>query len=423
MDKKRVVIVGGGFAGLCMANSLSDSYFDVTLIDKNNFHQFPPLLYQVATGGLDTASIAFPLRKILHRKRNVSFRMCELRGVDTAARTVDTDTGVLPYDYLVLATGSGNNFFGNAQIEQCAFPMKSLPEALALRNQIVSCLERAAVCEDSEERSRLLNFVIVGGGPTGVEVAGAIADMRNNMLGMDYPEIEASTMKITIVDGGGRVLAALSEDSSTDAHRFLTEMGVDIRLGMVVKSYDGKTVTLSDGGDIEASTLIWAAGVSGNLPIGIPESAVVRGRRIKVDRFNRVEGEDSVFAIGDISWLADDLSPNGYPQLGSVAQQQGSQLARNLRREAEGRQMVPFSYMDKGSMATIGRHRAVADIRGWHISGFLAWMAWMAVHLLLVRGHKNRIMIFIDWAWSYITFDASLRLLIRPYLHKEAKKE
>lgn len=423
----KLVILGGGFAGLKLARSLNNKQgVEVLLIDRFNYHQFQPLFYQVATGGLDASNISFPLRKIFHGSKNVRFRLAEVQEIKTDTKEVVTDIGNFGYDALVLAMGAGTNFFGNVSLQEHAFPMKSTTEALQLRHHLIQNFEDALSITDKDELHRKLNIVIVGGGPTGVEVSGALAEMRNNILPKDYPELDFSNMQIYLLEGSPNTLGSMSEKSRTQSREYLTRLGVDVRLNTIVQNFDGKEVTLNDGSTILASTVIWAAGIKGNMPAGIDPSLVARGSRIKVDRFNKVVGHENVYALGDLAYMETPLFPNGHPQVANVAINQGKNLAANLLKKITGNSGVwtEFEYKDKGSLATVGRHLAVVDIPKpkFHFGGFFAWLFWMVLHLVLIVGVKNRFQIFVNWIHKYFTYDQSLRLLFREFDHHRAPK-
>ncbi len=413
----KVVIIGGGFAGLKLARTLNNKQgIEVLLIDKFNYHQFQPLFYQVATAALDASNISFPLRKVFHGSRNVRFRLAELQQINHQQNTITTDIGEFSYDILVIATGADTNWFGNDKLKEAAFPMKSTTEALQLRHRLIENFEKAVTATTAEERLSLMTVVVVGGGPTGVEVSGALADLRNHTLCKDYPELDFSQMKIFLLEGTGKTLGMMSEKSSQKSQAYLERMGITVKLNSIMKEYDGDTVILQDGTAIKTKTVIWAAGVRGNVPNGIDPSLVVRGNRIKVDRFNKVEGTNNIYAIGDIASMTTPKYANGHPQLANVAINQGKLLGENLIRLCRNESTLEeYEYKDKGSMATIGRHKGVVDVPkpDLHFGGFFGWLAWMGVHLFLILGVKNRIQVFINWVYNYFTWDQSLRLLIR----------
>ncbi len=410
----RVVVVGGGFAGLNLADKLSKMDYQVVLIDKNNFHQFQPLFYQVAMAGLEPSSILFPLRKLFQKRKNVFIRVTTVTKVDTQQKRIHTLLGELSYDYLVLAIGADTNFFGNEQIARKAFSMKSVGEALTLRNKILYDYERAITTMDYKERQGLIDIVIVGGGPTGVEVAGALAEMKKYILPKDYKELNTEEIDIYLIQGGDCLLKGMSAEAAQKAESFLKELGVIIKLNSRVEDFDGKFVHIKGGEKIQANKVIWAAGIKGNTVAGLPEETIVWGGRIKVDRENRVAGVQDVFAIGDIAYMEEPDFPKGHPQVAQVAIQQGKNLAYNFKMKSKGKPFKPFTYKDLGSMATIGRNRAVVDLPKFKFQGFFAWIVWLFVHLFSLIGMKNRIFVFINWVWNYFTYDQSLRLIIRP---------
>ena len=414
--QKRIVIIGGGFAGLTLARKLEKSDFQVVLIDKNNYHQFQPLFYQVAMAGLEPSSIVFPLRKVFQGKGNVFIRVTEVEGIDPERNVISTGIGELEYDYLVVAIGANTNWYGNERIRANAIPMKSVSEALYLRNTIFEDYERAVTAENPEQRQPLLDIVVVGGGPTGVEVAGALAEMKKYVIPKDYGDIGGDNIKIHLINGDQRLLNSMSPQASKKAEDFLIDLGVQIWPEKVVTDYDGKIVTISDGSTIRTDKVIWAAGVTGNRIEGLPTAAYVRGNRLKVNEFNLIEGTDNVFALGDIAFQTTDPAyPAGHPQVAQVALQQAKCLADNLKRWRTNRAPKPFRYRDLGSMATIGRHRAVADLPFWRFQGAFAWFVWLFVHLFSLLGAKNKLFVFLNWVANYITYDQSLRLVIKPW--------
>ncbi|HSC36673.1 MAG TPA: NAD(P)/FAD-dependent oxidoreductase, partial [Chitinophagaceae bacterium] len=402
----KIVIIGGGFGGLRLARKLNNKEgFEVTLVDRFNFHQFQPLFYQVATASLDPSNISFPLRKAFQKSKNVRLRLAELQEIKPAENKVITSTGELSYDVLVLATGADTNFFGNEQLAAHAYPMKSTLEAMQLRNHMLSNLEKSTVARekgDRQELDRLRNVVIVGGGPTGVEVSGAIADMRRSVLPKDYPELDFSTMNIYLLEGSPRTLATMSEKSSQQSKQYLEKLGVIVRPNTVVQDYDGEVVTLKSGETIPSATVIWTAGIKGNVPRGIQPELVVRGSRIQVDRQNKIAGMDNIYALGDVSYMETPKYPKGHPQVAQTAIQQADTLAKNLQEiKNNSSKRYEFEYHDKGSMATIGRNLAVVDIPRpkLHLGGFFAWLIWMSLHLMLILGVKNRFFVFVNWLY------------------------
>lgn len=420
----KLIIIGGGFGGLRLARKLNNKpWFDITLIDRFNFHQFQPLFYQVATAGLDASNISFPLRKVFHKSKNVRFRMAEVERVDTSAKKVVTSIGDFEYDALVIATGADTNFFGNKNLMDHALPMKSTVEALSLRFRLLKNFEDAENVTDPAELERLMNVVVVGGGPTGVELSGAIADMKRFVLPKDYPELDFKKMKIYLLEGTGKTLGAMSEKSSEQSRAYLERLGVTVMTNTLMQDYDGKTVVLKDGNTISAATVIWAAGIKGNVPEGIDPALVARGNRIRVDRQCRVQGFTDLYAIGDVAYMEEPAYPNGHPQVAPAAMQQADMLAQNLRRiemKSGDDHLLDFVYIDKGSMATVGRNLAVVDMPKpkLHLGGILAWMIWMSLHLMLILGVKNRFFVFCNWLYNYFTRDQNLRLIFE---RKEVK--
>jgi NADH dehydrogenase len=421
--QKRVVIVGGGFGGLTLARKLAKSDFQVVLIDKNNYHQFQPLFYQVAMAGLEPSSIVFPFRKVFQKNKNVFVRVTKVLSVNTLQNEIATEIGNLRYDYLVLAIGADTNWYGNERVRQNAIPMKSVSEALYLRNIIFEDYERAVTAEGYDQRQRFLDIVIVGGGPTGVEVAGSLAEMKRHIISKDYKDLDSEEIDIHLIHGDKRLLNAMSEEASAKAETYLRELGVQIWLDKVVTDFDGEIVTIDDGSTIRADKVIWAAGITGNKIDGLPQEAYFKGNRLKVNEFNHVESTQNIFAIGDIAFQTEEKYPNGQPQVAQVAIQQGNRLAQNLIRLEKGKQPEPFHYKDLGSMATIGRHKAVVDLPFWRFQGAFAWFVWLFVHLFSILGMKNKLFIFLNWVWNYFTYDQSLRLVIKPWRRMEAKVE
>ncbi len=421
--QKRVVIVGAGFAGLKLARNLYKHNFQIVLIDRNNYHQFQPLFYQVASSGLEPSSISFPLRKVFQKVKNVFIRVAEVKAVNTERKRIETTLGPAWYDYLVMATGATTNFFGMDSFSHNSIPMKSVSEALLLRNTLLENFEKAVTLRDEIEIKRLLNVVVVGGGPTGVEVCGALAEMRKFVLPKDYPELDFSYMTITLVEANKQLLHGMSKDAGKKAFEYLTDLGVEVKLEHKVLNYDGAEVELEDKENFQTNTLIWAAGVKGQMPTGLNADLIVRGNRIKVNEVNKVDGLDGVFAIGDIAYMETKEYPHGHPQVAQVALQQAKNLAQNLINIKENRELVPFEYHDKGSMATVGRNRAVVDLPKVRFSGFPAWLVWMFVHLMSIVGVKNRLVIFINWLWNYMTYDQSLRLIIRQAPRKSGERK
>lgn len=411
-DKKRLVIIGGGFGGLKLADKLKKDHYQIVLIDKNNFHQFPPLFYQVASSGLEPGSILFPFRKNFQKQKDFHFRMAEVKAVIAERNMIDTSIGELTYDYLVIASGTVTNFFGNQTIEEKALPMKSVQEALKLRNTLLSNFEKATICPDPTERQALMNVVVVGGGATGVEVSGALSEMKRFIMPKDYPDLKQSEMHIFLVEGSPKLLGSMSAEASEHAEKFLKEMGVNIILNKRVTDYEEGKVILDDNSTIAAKTLVWVSGVTATHFEHIDKELLGHGGRIYVNEFNQVKGTTNVFAIGDVCLMTEEAFPKGHPQVAQVAIQQGKLLAKNLKRHDAGKPMEPFHYCDLGTLATVGRNKAVADLKKLKLHGFLAWMVWMGVHLRSILGVKNKVVVLIEWIWNYITYDQSLRLII-----------
>ena len=416
LGKPRVVIVGGGFGGLALAKSLADAPVQVVLIDKLNYHAFQPLLYQVATAGLNADSIVSPFRKILNEQENFYFRMAEVCSVDATAQVVETSIGLLRFDYLVLATGTTSNYFGDKQMEKNSISLKSVGDAIELRNTLLSNFEQALQIGDVEQLNSLLDFVIVGGGPTGVEMAGALSELRDHVFPRDYRELDLKQMDIHLIQSGPVLLKGMSAEASAHALKYLEELGVRVWLDNRVTSYDGYTVKLKSGEQLITRTLIWAAGVTGVLVTGLNPAALLKSNRYQVNEFSQVAGYDHIFAIGDIAQMATPAYPDGHPQVAQPAIQQGEQLGDNLKRIINKQPMRPFRYEDKGTMATIGRHRAVGDIqlfgKQYHITGWLGWLAWSFVHVLALVSFRNRLAVFLAWGWNYLTQDKGMRYII-----------
>jgi NADH:ubiquinone reductase (H+-translocating) len=416
----KLLIIGGGFGGLRLARNLSNKPgFDITLIDKFNFHQFQPLFYQVATAGLDASNISFPLRKVFHHSKNVRFKMAEVQQVITEKNIVVTSIGQMEYDVLIIATGADTNFFGNQNLIDHALPMKSTLEALQLRYKLLQNFETVTNTTDAATIQQLMNIVIVGGGPTGVELSGAIADMKKYVLPKDYPELDFTKMKIFLLEGSGKTLSTMSEKSSQQSEKYLKKLGVTVLTNSLLKDYDGEKITLQDGNTIATKLVIWAAGIKGNVPDGIDKNLIARGNRIKIDRHCKVLNTQNIFAIGDVAFMEEPAWPNGHPQVAPVAMQMADTIAKNLRsiemKSGKGN-LEEFVYNDKGSMATVGRNLAVVDMPKpkLHFGGFLAWMIWMGLHLMLILGVKNRFFVFSNWLYNYFTYDQNLRLIFTP---------
>jgi NADH dehydrogenase len=412
----RIVIIGGGFGGIALAQKLSKKEVQVVLLDKNNYHTFQPLLYQVSTGGLEPDSIAYPLRKVLIGYDNFFFRLAKVKKILPKSKSIKTSIGELNYDYLVLATGSETNFYGNTELEKNAMAMKSIPQSLNLRSLILENFEQALLTDDYHERDALMNFVIVGGGPTGVELAGALAEIKKGILPKDYPDLDTRRAQINLVQSSDRLLDAMSEQASAKAEEFLEKLGVQVWKNVRVTGYDGKTVTTKTDLTFETATLVWAAGVMGATIKGLDaEEIITRGNRLNVNEFNQVVGFPEIFAIGDIACMQTDENPKGHPMMAQPAIQQGRLLGDNLVRLINGETLEPFVYKDKGSMATVGRNKAVCDLKNFKFQGVFAWFVWMFVHLFFLIGFRNRVVVFVNWVYNYIKFDREARLIIRPY--------
>ena len=414
-NRPRVVIMGGGFGGINLAKLLKNKDVDIVMVDKHNYHTFQPLLYQVAMGAIESDAVGFPIRRTFTGQKNFSFHMAEAQKINQVSNTISTSLGDIHYDYLVVATGANTNFFGNKEIEHFTMPMKNIPEALNIRSMILQNLEKAAVTTNPVERDALLTFVVVGGGPTGVELAGSLAEMRINMLCKDYPDLKADEMKVYIAEGKPQLIAAMSEQASVKSKEFLTEMGVIIYNDVHVTSYNGYDLTIDNGVNLKTRNVFWAAGVKGEIPEGIPQEAVVKGGRIQTDEISRVKGYQNIFAIGDVAAMITTDFPNGHPGVAPVAIQQGGHLAKNIVHLIKGEPTEPFKYHDKGSLATIGRNKAVADLGKLHFQGFFAWLIWMFVHVMSLAGFSNKLVVFCNWVFNYFTKNTDNRLIIRYF--------
>lgn len=417
--KKRIIIIGAGFAGLKLARKLGSSVYQVVMIDKRNYHQFQPLFYQVATSGLEPSNISFPIRKVFQEYTNLHFRNTELLEVRTDEKIIVTSAGELNYYKLIIATGVDTNYFGNQNIEKYSIPMKSTSQAINLRNRILESFEAAILTDNKKEQTKQLSVVIVGGGPTGVELSGAIAELKRFVLPKDYPELDFNLMKIRLYEASPKLLNVMSEKASKDALKFLTKLGVEVHLNTMISDYDGENMTLADGTIYKVQNLVWAAGVGGKRIKGISDEHYVRANRLAVDRTNQILGLKDVCALGDIASMQTDKYKNGHPQVAQVAIQQAAQLAKNLLQNTE----EPFEYNDKGSMATVGRNMAIVDLKNFSFSGSMAWFVWLIVHLMAIVGVKNRLFIIINWAQGYFSRDQSLRVLIRPFKKQESDKD
>ena len=422
VGKKRVVIVGGGFGGLKLANKLCNSGFQVVLVDRNNYHQFLPMIYEVASAGLEPSSIAFPFRKIFQKRKDFYFRWADVTGVNAKENLIETSIGKLKYDYLVIASGTETNYFGNQNIEDVALPMKTVEEAMSMRNILLANLERSLTTADLKERQALQNIVIVGGGATGVEVSDTLSEMKRFVIPKDYPDMEVHKVNIYLIEATPKLLSAMSPQASANAEKFLRGMGVNVMLNTLVQDYREGKVILDNGMDIPTRNFIWVSGVTGTSFDNIGSEFLGRGRRIKVDEHNKVIGLDNVFAIGDVSIMtAEKDYPNGHPQLAQVAIQQGDLLASNLKNMEKGKKLKPFHYRNLGSLATVGRNKAVADFNQLKMHGWFAWIIWLVIHLRSILGIRNKVMVLVNWVWGYLTYDKSIRLIMAAKRVKRPK--
>lgn len=416
--KEHIVVVGGGFAGINLIKNLDKDKFDITLIDKNNFHSFPPLFYQIASSGLDAGSISFPFRREMRKLKNVNFEMGEVQFIDTENKKIKTQFETLTYDHLIIAAGTTNNFFGMDYLKDSVYTLKSTAESIRLQSEILDRLERASICKDEKRRKELLSFVVIGAGPTGVEIAGALGEMKRYILPREYRQINKEDISIIIIEGTDRVLRNMSELSSQKAYEYLGHLMVDVKLNRTMVKYENNIITLSDGEEIYCETLIWTAGITGETIKGFSHETYGPGNRFIVDEYNKVKGYDNIYALGDIAFLTSPTFTRGYPQMAQVAIQQAINLAKNLN---QGSLVTAFKYVDKGSMATVGRNRAVADLRHVHLYGRPAWLTWMFIHLISLLGMRNKLNVLINWVWAYFTYSTSLRLLIRPAIFPHRK--
>jgi len=413
--KQKVIVIGAGFAGLRIAQDLvNHPAFEVLLIDKHNFHQFQPLMYQVATARLEPASISFPLRKVFQKAKNVKIRITKVDQINHTEKYISTAIGNFEYDHLIIAIGCTTNYFNNANLEDYAYPMKTIPEAIQLRNRILQTFEDALNSKNEDQLQALLNFVIVGGGPTGVELAGALAEMKKNILPKDYPDKDFSKLTVYLLEGSPNTLSPMSSGSQEKSQKYLEDLGVIVKTSTFVKDYDGNLVTLNTGETIISKNVIWAAGVTGNFIEGLPAETITRGNRLIVDRFNQVKGLNQIYALGDIAYMETPNYPKGHPQVAGVAIQQGKLLAKNLKNQVKNKTKKEFEYTDKGSMATIGKRKAVVDLPKFSFQGRLAWFTWMFIHLMLILSVKNKLLIFMNWTISYFNNDSTLRILMKP---------
>ncbi len=416
----RIVIIGGGFAGLSLTENLKKANVQVVLIDKNNYHQFQPLLYQVATSGLEPDSVAFPFRKQISKYKNVIFRLAEAKGIDTKSKIIYTNKGYLSYDYLVLATGTITNFFGIKNIEENSLGLKSICDSLDIRHMMLQNLEQATITCNDKERDALTNFVVVGGGPAGVETAGALAEFKKYILPKDYPEYPSSIMNIYLLEGSDKLISSMSEKASVKTLKYLEKLNVKVLFNEIVIDYDGEIITTKKGKEIPAKNLIWTAGIKGQLPEGINQKCLVSGNRLKTNQYLQIEGLNNVFAIGDIASVISEKMPKGYPQVAQTAIQQGKIAAVNIMNTVKNKKLIPFYYKNKGLLATVGKRRAVADLGKLKFGGYFAWLLWSFVHLMSISGFRNKLLVALNWAVSYFSYEKSNRLIIRNY---KAKKQ
>ncbi|SOE19811.1 NADH dehydrogenase [Spirosomataceae bacterium TFI 002] len=420
-NQKRIVIVGAGFGGLALAQKLCKFDFQVVLIDKNNYHQFQPLFYQVAMAGLEPSSIAFPIRKVFQDKPNVHVRITTVNSIDTNRQCLHTEIGIVNYDYMVLAMGAGTNFYGNKNIEEKALGMKTISEAIYLRNRILQNFEEALSNPDPEAVKGLMTVVVVGGGPTGVEVSGTLAEMKKIILPKDYPELDFENMRIILYQSSKGVLPTMSDEAGAKGKEYLEDLGVEVIIGERISEFDGQYATTNKGNKIRTNNLVWAAGIKPNKIEGLSDESYSRSGRLIVNEYNKLKSYPNIFAIGDLAEMTSKEFPDGHPQVAQPAIQQGELLAKNLRKLIQGENLEPFVYKDLGSMATVGRHLAVVDLPFWRFQGLFAWYVWMFVHLMAILGVKNKLLVFINWLWNYVTYDQSLRLIIKPKSVKESK--
>ena len=408
---ERLVVIGGGFAGINFISKIDTRKFEVKLIDRNNFHCFPPLFYQIASSGLDSSNICFPFRREIHKTKNITYHMGHVKNIDIISKTVTTSYETIPYDKLVIAAGTTNNFFGIDNLDKSVFGIKTVAEASYTRDEILDRLERGAICKDAKRRRELLSFLVVGGGPSGVEIAGALGEMKKYILKREYPELSPEDVNITLVEGSDRILGSMDHKCSQKALEYLKSLMVNVRLGEVMKGYENKMVEFSDGHKEYWETLIWTAGVKGEPLPGFPEKFILKNGRIMVDEYNRIIGLPNHYALGDIACCKSEKYPNGLPQLAQPAIQGAKCLAKNLNRDEF---KYDFRYKDKGSMATVGKHRAVLQVGKFVMGGYIAWLGWMFIHLISILGMRNKANVLLNWTWNYITYSTSLRLLLRP---------
>ena len=414
-EKKQIVIIGAGFAGIAMAKSFKNKNVNVLLIDQNNYHNFQPLMYQIATGGLEPNSIAYPVRRIFRGYKNVHFRMAKVGKVNTEANELETSIGKVYYDYLIIATGSKTNYFNFDSEKEYFLSLKSIPDALNLRSFIFQNLEKSLLNLPNETVDEITSIAVVGGGPAGIEIAGALAEMKRYVIPKDFPELDTSKMSINLYQSSGKLLKNMSEESSKKSQEFLEDMGVNVHLNSRVTAYDGDILCTKDGCEFKTDTVIWTAGVKGAPVKGLPDNVIVGGNRVGVDVYNKAIGLHNIYAIGDVAACKTEENPHGLPMLAPVAQQQGEHLAKNIINDLKGKTMIPFKYNDKGTMATIGRKKAVVDLPNWKFQGAFAWFVWMFVHIMSLVGFRNKVVALVDWTVNYFTYDRPLGLIIRRY--------
>ena len=418
-NNPKIVIIGAGFGGIAIAKAFKNKKVNVLLIDKHNYHNFQPLMYQVATGGLEPDSIAYPVRRSFRKNENIAFRMAQVTSLDQKKNLLLTSIGPVPYDFLVIATGSQNNFFDFEPVKDKLLTLKSIPDALNMRSFIFQNLEKALANTEGEPLEEIMNIAIIGGGPAGIELAGALAEMKRYVLPKDFPDLDLSKMSINLYEAESKLLSAMSEQASAKSLEYLQNLGVQVHLKTLVKGYDGSTIILADGTSFLTKTVIWTAGVKGAPIEGLANENMIRGNRISVDEFNRVLNTTNVFAIGDVAAHMDSKNPKGLPMLAPVAQRQGEQLARNILNLINNQPLQPFVYHDKGVMATVGRKKAVVDLPKWKFHGTFAWIVWMLIHIMSLVGYRNKVVAFMDWMSNYFTYDRPLGLILRPYHRKE----
>ena len=419
-NQKRLVIIGGGFGGIEIARLLKNHDIQIVLLDKHNYHCFQPLLYQVATGGLEPGSIAYPLRKFMQQIPNGIFRLAEVLSIDSSIQKVHTNIGEITYDYLVIATGSITNFFKfPKEVSSKMMQMKDIPQALNLRSFILENFEEALLTYDESKKQELINIAIVGGGPTGVELAGALGEMKNNILPKDYPEIDFTKMQIHLFESGSELLGQMHPENQVKALKYVKDFGVNVWLNTMVTDYNGDEITIKDGKKIKSETVIWTAGVKGNPIIGLDAKNVLPNGRILVDEFCKIKDTENIYAIGDVACMQTETLPKGHPMVAPVAIQQGALFAKNVIRKEKGKELQKFNYKDKGSMATVGRNKAVMESNGIKMGGFIAWVAWLFVHVMSLVGFRNKITVTLGWLYNYFTYDRTLRLIIRPFKHNK----